>query len=223
MNTTFFEELKKTEEVVQILKKSESQLVVKSFKHIKDKISDKFKFRAPNYFFHPLYRKKLWDGYVKLYNKSTGTLHAGLFKKLVNLAKEEGYKIRISKEDAQSYLPDYSISLEDVKSFIFTLKLPEYIKVRNDQIDGVFKALSRRRCVLLSPTSSGKSLIIYLIIRYILSKNPNVKSIAVVVISSNLVEQMHKDFIEYATLDDSFNVDAECHKIYAGKSKSVKC
>jgi superfamily II DNA or RNA helicase len=84
---------------------------------------------------------------------------------------------------------------------------------RDYQIEGVYDALRHNRKLLISPTASGKSLMIYSLVRYYVEKRQN---ILVVVPTTSLVEQMYKDFADYG-----WDVGSYCHKIYAGKERET--
>jgi superfamily II DNA or RNA helicase len=86
-------------------------------------------------------------------------------------------------------------------------------KPRDYQIEGVYDALKHNRKLLISPTASGKSLMIYSIVRYYVG---NKKNILIVVPTTSLVEQMYKDFEDYG-----WNVGSFCHKVYAGKERET--
>jgi superfamily II DNA or RNA helicase len=83
---------------------------------------------------------------------------------------------------------------------------------RDYQIEGVYDALRHNRKLLISPTASGKSLMIYSIVRYYESKG---QKILLVVPTTSLVEQMYKDFEDYG-----WDAASYCHKIYSGKEKT---
>ena len=53
--------------------------------------------------------------------------------------------------------------ISKIDEFIKALKIPN-IEVRDYQKEAFVHAVKKNRCLLLSPTASGKSLIIYLII-----------------------------------------------------------
>ena len=86
-------------------------------------------------------------------------------------------------------------------------------KPRDYQIDGVYDALRHNRKLLISPTASGKSLMIYSIVRYFVESG---KSTLIVVPTTSLVEQMYKDFADYG-----WDVGSFCHKIYAGRERET--
>jgi superfamily II DNA or RNA helicase len=66
--------------------------------------------------------------------------------------------------------------------------------------------------------NSGKSLIIYILMRWFIAKYSNFK-ILVIVPSTALVEQMYNDFADYSNKDDSFDVESNVIKIYSGYEK----
>jgi superfamily II DNA or RNA helicase len=82
---------------------------------------------------------------------------------------------------------------------------------RDYQVQGVFDALKYKRKLLLSPTASGKSLMIYSIVRYFVEQD---KNILLIVPTTSLVEQMYKDFEDYG-----WNSDDYCHRIYGGSER----
>lgn len=83
--------------------------------------------------------------------------------------------------------------------------------LRDYQYDAVTHGIEKKRAILLSPTGSGKSFIIYKLMRWYLENHD--KKILIVVPTTSLVEQMHKDFEDYG-------YDPELvHKIYSGKEK----
>ena len=84
---------------------------------------------------------------------------------------------------------------------------------RSYQVEGVHDALRHNRKLLISPTASGKSLMIYSIVRYFVERKQNT---LIVVPTTSLVEQMYKDFADYG-----WDVGSFCHKIYAGKERET--
>jgi len=82
---------------------------------------------------------------------------------------------------------------------------------RDYQVQGVYEALKYKRKLLLSPTASGKSLMIYSIVRYFVGQD---KNILLIVPTTSLVEQMYKDFEDYG-----WNSEEHCHKVYGGSDR----
>ena len=85
------------------------------------------------------------------------------------------------------------------------------VQPRDYQYEAVYEALKNNRKLLLSPTGSGKSLMIYSLVRYYCATN---KKTLIIVPTTSLVEQMVNDFNEYG-----WDADAHVHKIYSGKDK----
>jgi superfamily II DNA or RNA helicase len=89
------------------------------------------------------------------------------------------------------------------------------LEVREYQIDAIHKAITNGRLLLLSPTGSGKSLILYSLIRW--NHNRGRKQL-VIVPTTSLVEQLYTDFEDYSSVNN-WNVEKYCNKIYADYDK----
>jgi len=191
-----------------IKKKNEVFLQIKCEPHIRHELSDEFTFDVPGAKFMPQYRSKYWDGKIRLYNVQKQEIYVGLLDKVTTFCKTYNYDFEFenSKYYGLPYEETESISYEGVKDY---LKAISKYKARDYQIEGVFDALQKNRRLIISPTGSGKSLMIYAITRYHVSYG---RSILIVVPTTSLVEQMYKDFIDYG-----WDVEEYCHRIYAGK------
>jgi superfamily II DNA or RNA helicase len=162
-----------------------------------------FTFKVPGYQFMPKYKSGMWNGDVHIFNVRGQVLYSGLNGYLEKFCEEREYKIE--------YLTNFSadeFSLKEAQDFISSLSLP--FQPRDYQIDAFVYAVRNRRAVLLSPTASGKSFIIYLLIRYF-----NLNALLIVPTTS-LVHQMYTDFQSYG-----YDSENNCHKIYSGKEKHV--
>ena len=194
-----------------IKKKNEVYVTVKAEPHINQELSDLFTFDVPGAKFMPQYRSKYWDGKIRLYSPATGEIYGGLVDKIVSWAKKSEYSLEF--ENNQFYGAPFEeneiISREGVKDYMTRISKH---KPRNYQIDAVYDALRYNRKLLISPTASGKSLMIYSVVRYYAEKN---KKILLVVPTTSLVEQMFKDFQDYG-----WDAENYCHRIYAGKEKT---
>ena len=146
-----------------------------------------------------------------MYSPATGEIYGGLVDKIVSWAKKSEYSLEF--ENNQFYGAPFEeneiISREGVKDYMTRISKH---KPRNYQIDAVYDALRYNRKLLISPTASGKSLMIYSVVRYYAEKN---KKILLVVPTTSLVEQMFKDFQDYG-----WDAENYCHRIYAGKEKT---
>ena len=197
---------------LSISKKNEVNLQVKSETHVYYELSDYFTFDVPGAKFMPQYRNKYWDGKIRLFSNHTGEIYVGLLDKLIQFCEDHNYTYEF--EDNEYYgLPFQTndlISREGVKDYMYSIckHVP-----RDYQIEGVYDALKHNRKLLISPTASGKSLMIYSIVRYYVEKKQNT---LIVVPTTSLVEQMYKDFEDYG-----WDVGSFCHKIYAGKERET--
>ena len=206
-----------------VKKKNEAQLIIDCEPGVARELSDFFTFFVPGYKFMPAYKNRIWDGKIRLYDQRTKELPAGLFSYLSEFADVREYNILI--EDSDYYgRPDTTAQIDDgyIKDFIQGLTLTaggKKIEARDYQINAFSHALEHKRGILLSPTASGKSLIIYLLVRWYLQYHD--KQVLIVVPTTSLVEQMSSDFADYSQYDDNFH-EEDIHKIYAGKDKFDK-
>jgi superfamily II DNA or RNA helicase len=185
---------------------------------IAKEISEYFTFEVPGHKYMASYRSKFWDGTIKLYNMYDQSLYRGLMDYLTQFAVDRKYTIKIpdtpsekhSKESVEKYMAEY----------IQPHAMGKDIKAFPHQVDAIMQALNKKRCLLLSPTGSGKSLIIYSLMRYYIDKIPKDKKILLVVPTVALVSQMRSDFIDYSK-KNKWKVDSNCHCLYAGQGKET--
>jgi superfamily II DNA or RNA helicase len=193
-----------------IQKSNEVYLKIICEPHIEYELRDYFKFEVPNAKFMPQYRGRNWNGEIHLFDVRTKQLYVGLLDKLISFCSNYNYNYKF--EDNKFYgMPfevNEGISYEGVKDYMKSIcsHVP-----RDYQIEGVFDALKHNRKLLISPTASGKSLMIYSLVRYYVERG---QKILVVVPTTSLVEQMYKDFQDYG-----FDSESYCHKIYSGREK----
>ena len=195
-----------------ISKKNEVYLYVDAEVHIYYELADQFTFEVPGAKFSPAYKKKFWDGKIRLFNIQKGEIYVGLLDRVIQFCKDHGYtyEFKNSKHYGTPFEVNEGISKEGVKDYMTAIS--KYAP-REYQIDGVYDALRHNRKLLISPTASGKSLMIYSIVRYYVE---NKKNTLIVVPTTSLVEQMYKDFADYG-----WDVGSFCHKIYAGRERET--
>jgi superfamily II DNA or RNA helicase len=208
---------------IEIVKVNESFIKVFSDINIENEIRDYFTFKAPGYQFHPKFKARLWDGNVSLYNIKTKQLPIGLYPRLVDFAQKSDLKIAFrSCERFSEVSIKNDISQNEILAFVNDLDLyarNEPITARDYQVAAVHKAIQDRRTTLISPTSSGKSMIIYCIIRWILEDDPDAR-ILLLVPNVQLVNQMYGDFQDYSSHNE-WSVDKHCQKLYSGQSREL--
>jgi len=197
---------------LKILKKNEVYLQIDAEPHVYYELADQFTFEVPGAKFSPAYKKKFWDGKIRLLNTQTGEIYVGLLDRVIQFCKDHEYTYEFvdNKYFGLPFEINKMISIQGVKDYMNAIC--KY-SPRDYQIEGVYDALRHNRKLLISPTASGKSLMIYAIVRYFVEKK---KSILIVVPTTSLVEQMYKDFADYG-----WDVGSFCHKIYAGKERET--
>ena len=202
-------------ETIRVRKLNHAILKVECDRGVGAELRECFSFYVPGYKFMPAYRNRVWDGKIRLYNQITGEISAGLFPQIVSFAEGREYEVDIEETEYGNPNEGNQINADFMMKFIEALKLP--FKIRDYQFDAVCTGIQRKNAILLSPTGSGKSLIIYVLARWLLSAlDKSRKDILIVVPTTSLVEQMYNDFKSYG-----YDVENRCHKIYSGKDKNT--
>lgn len=150
-------------------------------------LSEHFSWFAPNYKWHPRFKSKQWDGKISLVNRMTGYVYAGLSKRIKKFCDERDYSFSFDDE----LLYDKS-SIADIEFFIKLLNLPSKFETRDYQLQSIHKCIQSNRRTLLSPTSSGKSMMIY-----ILSRWYSEHKCLIIVPTAGLVSQFESDIRDY--------------------------
>tara|TARA_R110000744_G_scaffold75636_3_gene150282 strand:- start:1348 stop:2814 length:1467 start_codon:yes stop_codon:yes gene_type:complete len=175
-------------------------------------VNDFFTFEVPGFKYMPAYRNKTWDGKIRLYNIVTGEIYRGLLPYIEEYLKNNGEDYEL--EDGLR--SERTVARSVVQGFVRGLRPTlngRRIKVRDYQIDAITHAIATNRSLLISPTASGKSLVIYCLIRYY--HMMELKTL-ILVPTTSLVEQMYKDFEDYGWSSGTY-----CQKIYQGHDKKV--
>ncbi len=194
-----------------ISKANEVYLKINAEPHIQYELRDHFTFEVPNAKFMPQYRGRNWNGEIHLFDMRSKQIYVGLLDKIIAFCDRHQYTYKFV--DNQYYGTPFEvnegISYEGVKDYMQSICRHS---PRKYQVEGVYDALKHNRKLLISPTASGKSLMIYSLVRYYVDKN---EKILLVVPTTSLVEQMYKDFEDYG-----WNAESYCHRIYSGKEKT---
>ncbi len=176
-------------------------------------IKEFFSFFVPGYQWMPAFKRKIWDGKIRLYDTNSGELPAGLIHHLVKFIESRGYNYELIETKYGTPLEEERPDPKEVVNFIKDLSLP--FDPHDYQFIAIMEALHRTRGILLSPTGSGKSLIIYVLAQYFLHLIGEGK-VLVIVPTTSLVEQMYNDFAQYGCKKEHI------HRIYSGRDKSFE-
>ena len=198
---------------MRISKKNEVHLVLDDLDpSTTQELTQFFTFEVPGAKFMPQFKNRMWDGKIRLFSPATGQIYVGLLSYIKNYCSRNGIKYIL--EDGVE--DERNIEREVVSGFVKSLKPKskgKSLRVRDYQIDAVHHAVSRHRALLLSPTASGKSLIIYALVRYY--KMMGLRTL-ILVPTTSLVEQMYTDFEDYGWSSGTY-----CQKIYQGHDRKV--
>jgi len=160
-----------------------------------------FTFMVPGAQFSPKVKNKVWDGKIRLYNLMTKNIYIGLVPDIVDWANKNGYTVDINYDVGAK-----NLSIKEASEFIRWLKTG--MIPHEHQMKAFVHCVRNGRAVILSPTSSGKSFIIYTLSRYLNKKT------LVIVPRIGLVKQMTKDIADYGYKKD-------VHMIMEGSEKDT--
>lgn len=192
---------------IKIVGVDESCVFLDCNEGIAREIHTKYSFRPENYKHTPAYKMGRWNGYIHIFNRQTQRLPKGLVPDLLDWCEESSYSVKLEKE-AFAYFSE-KIDL-DVDSYKLKYVPKDY------QLEGVKRALDKKRQIILSPTASGKSMMIHMICRALSGKK-----VLIVVPTVMLVNQMKGDFAEYNETNTIWDADDYCHQIMSGREKDT--
>ncbi len=192
-----------------IRNKDEAFVQIECTDGVSYELREHFTFQVPGYQFTPQYKARLWDGKIRLFDSRTKQLYRGLVPYIAKFCEEREYDWEYENEDY-----DEEFSLSEANEFVERLR-PKHAP-RDYQLDSFVHAIRTRRSLLLSPTASGKSLIIYLLSRFLQYRG--MKKGLIIVPTVSLVEQLTTDFEDYSETN-GWNVSDNIHKVYQGKDK----
>jgi superfamily II DNA or RNA helicase len=204
---------------VTIQKLNDTFLLVDADMSIAAEISDFFTFEPPNAFWM---RKKrpMWDGKIRLYHMDKRLLYVGLLTHLLEFCDKWGYSVELD----QSLVPEIA-SVDDIEAFIDNLDVRnedgDEIACYDHQAEAVQQCIRFGRRTIVSPTASGKSLIIYILLRWYEAKlRAENKKTLIVVPTIGLVSQMASDIWDYSSQDAEFDAEYDILKIAEGSDKN---
>lgn len=176
-------------DIVRVEHLNEVHMKVLADPSVRQEIMNFFSFRPEGYQFSPKYKARVWDGWIRLYQPLRPVLYVGLSNYLRKFCEDRGYELQFSDDwtDQEKIDDNYGYEIAKLVKSKFT--------PRDYQNDYIVNALRNRRSLSLSPTSSGKSLIIYLIQQHYY-QTLGLRTL-IIVPTISLVHQMAGDFIDY--------------------------
>ena len=194
-------------DVVHVEQMNAVYLKVTADPGVRQEIANYFSFKPSGYQFTPAYKNRVWDGVIRLYNPMRPLLYVGLFSRLKNFCESLGYIVEA---------PDHLMlgeNIPDDYGYQIAKDINCKFEPRDYQNQYIVDAIRDSRSLSLSPTSSGKSLIIYLIQQHYY-RTYNHRTL-VIVPTIGLVHQMAGDFIDYGCDPDII------YKIQGGVDKNT--
>ena len=199
---------------MRISKKNEVYLKLEDLQPSEQQeLAEYFTFEVPGAKFMPMYRNRIWDGKIRLFSPASGEIYVGL----LDYVKSYCDKNNISYIEEENVDDTRDVMGTVVRGFVKSLKAKskgKTLKVRDYQLEAVGHALSRNRALIVSPTASGKSLIIYSLVRYYQMAGERT---LILVPTTSLVEQMYSDFEDYGWSSGTY-----CQKVYQGYTTKIE-
>jgi superfamily II DNA or RNA helicase len=171
---------------------------------VHEELYDRFKVDDPSY--RPNNFSK-YDGKIRLYDKTTGHFDAGLLHRVLPTLKN--YKVEVDK----NFNNFRHITDKELHEWIDELNLP--FTPHEYQFRIVRDFIKYRRLTALADTGAGKSLVIYIICRFLSEVQDG--HVLVLVPRIQLVSQLYDNFKEYGWTECNRNVQ----QIVSGKPKNV--
>jgi superfamily II DNA or RNA helicase len=177
---------------------------IKADAGMKSELSEFFAFKPEGYQFSPKYKARVWDGTIRLFQPMRPVLYVGLYPHLKKFCEQRDYILEAPAEIGEKEIIEDGYIEELAESINCKYKPRDY------QIEYIENALKNRRSLSLSPTSSGKSLIIYLIQQHYY-QTFGLRTL-IIVPTISLVHQMAGDFTDYGCQDDIYTIQGGVDK-----------
>ena len=163
--------------------------------------------RIRGWFFNPLVKKKIWDGYV--YFCKNNFIPIGLWSEVMKLGETYSFPVEI---EGLEKIIDTSFDEAHFRLWVeeFFSDHPVY-KPRDYQIDSAAAILKHRLCTSEIATSAGTTLITFLVYGY-LKTNGKLRKMLTIVPNTTLVMQMKDDWEEY----NNGKLDLKVRQVYGG-------
>jgi superfamily II DNA or RNA helicase len=169
-----------------------------------------------NHYFHPLVKKKIWTGDICFVDKKLPVwrIPIGLWSEIYQICQK--YKIEVQIDELNKII-DSSLTLENFTEWCEEFFKDKKLKPRDYQIESAWKIIRFKLSVSEVATSSGKTLIAFIVLSYLKIVH-NIKKFLMVVPNTNLVIQGTEDFEEYG-LEELEN--CELQQIHGQNKKKI--
>jgi len=179
-----------------------------------DQIRLSFKKRISNWRFHPLVKKKVWDGYITFIDRYN-RLPIGLWHKLIEQTKKYNFELELENKEC---LVNTQINKEEFVTWVKELlKNKTNLEIRDYQLESIYKILRYYKSRSELSTNAGKTLMVFLVYAY-LKKIGILNKMLIIVPNTQLIIQAHDDFLDYAK-DTELEGTLNIQMIYATTKK----
>jgi superfamily II DNA or RNA helicase len=192
-------------EIIRVTKFNDVHIKLHCDASVAYELNEYFTFSVPGARFTPAFKNKMWDGKIRLFHLMRQTLYVGLLDKVKQFATDRGYHVEYDKPNE---FASTNFTLQDAQQHVTDIDLT--LQPRDYQYEAFMHAVRKKRAVMISPTASGKSLIIYLLTTHLIGKK-----VLIIVPTTGLVHQMASDFEDYGCPPDLI------HKIFSGQEKDT--
>lgn len=167
----------------------------------------------------PAYKDGSWDGIIRYYNRNNKTLYRGFLKELIKYCEFYNKKYEIDESLIREIKNDNDLK-RDLVEYLSKDLYPTLIdgwKIRKYQAKAFISSIENFRKFLVCPTSSGKTFIMYMILRfYIDNILEDDEKILIIIPSVSLIKQTFKELSSFEKKDIISN---RLHVIYSGQDK----
>lgn len=215
-------------ELITLSYKNYSQMLVETDPGVLAEMQEHFSFYVPGYRYMPAYKSKMWDGKLRLLDARTRCMPAGLVDAVKEFASNRGRNYSVELKDSKFFGTIGSkddVSMDEFYEFVQDLNIHaggQRIEPRDYQLAAAYLAIKNYRQLIISPTGTGKSLVMYMIMRWVLHHIQPDQKFIIIVPTTTLTKQLIGDFEEYAAADEEFIVDHHCYPIFAGQDKNAE-
>lgn len=177
--------------------------------------------RIPNAWFHPLVKKKLWDGKIHFIDSSL-KIAAGLWKEVEAICNKYKFDFYIDRMD---YLIDENFDYENFKDWVKEFFKNSEKKPKDYQIEAAALILKHRLSISELATSAGKTLIMFMVYSYLKvngffdSDDEYKNQFLVIVPNVSLILQTYNEFYEHASFIKDFDFTIQ---MFGGDEPKVK-
>lgn len=172
---------------LEINQYNNTYLQIKTSRAIEQELGDYYSFDVPNAAIIARKKKMKWDGKIKLFQSKQKMLPFGLLENLIKFCEDRKYSYQLNATHR------FECSEVELREFIAELQFPNHIEARDYQFETILSCIRRKRLLVLSPTASGKSYMIYVLAHFYAQYSKTL----IIVPQVNLVNQMESDFLEY--------------------------